>query len=134
MLHVIVGAAALFVFGAVWYTLLFGKLWAKLSEFSPESQARMKGMGMAKPMIMNFVLQLITAYVVYYLYPQIIALTFSSFLEKVVLIWFAFSFSVYANQAIWEGKQWKLVFLNTAYGLISVFIISLIVYYWPVII
>ncbi len=134
MLAILVGAIALFAFGALWFTVLFGRTWSKLMGFtsdkmSPEEQAKAKAMGMGKPLIMNFVTTLITASAVYYLFPQILAISLGEFIKVMLVIWLGFSFPIYANQAIWERKSWKLVWINSASGILSVLIISSIIYF-----
>lgn len=128
MLNIIVAGIALFIFGAIWYMPLFGKLWARLNGFNMEGDPSMKGM--AKPMVINFVVNLLFAYSAYYLFPQLLALNFSSFWFTMVVVWFGFSFPIYMNQYLWERKPFNLVLLNTAYGICSTTLLSLVVYYW----
>ncbi len=134
MLSILVGAVALFAFGALWFTVIFGKTWARLMGFTadkmtPEEQNKAKEMGMTKPLILNFITTIITASVVYYIFPQILTLSFSEFLKIMLIIWLGFGFPIYANAAIWERKSWKLVLINSASGIISVVIIASIIYY-----
>ncbi len=129
MVSILVGAVALFVFGALWYTVLFGKMWAGLMGFGGANMAgEEKGM-MAKSLVLNFLLQVITAWVVYFLFPQLLATSYSEFLKVLLVVWLGFSFPIYANQALWERKSWKLVVLNSANGILSVVIISAIIYF-----
>lgn len=129
MWSILVGAVVMFVFGAVWFTFLFGKMWAKLMDFNPAGDEKAKEMGMAGPMVLNFVTNLISASVVYYLFPQLLSLSFFDFLWGVLIVWFGFSFTIYANAAIWERKSWKLVMLNSAHGIISFGLLSSVIYY-----
>jgi hypothetical protein len=126
---ILVASVALFIFGALWYTVLFGKFWAKLMEFTPEQLAKGKEEGMAKPLIVNFLLNLLTACVIYYLYPQILAVSFSEFIKVILVIWLGFGFPVYVNQALWEKKSWKLVVLNSIHGIIYFTIAGSVIYY-----
>lgn len=130
MLNVLVGGVVLFVFGAIWYTALFGKIWAKLNGFGTGG-GDMSMKSMAKPMVLNFLTQVLMAYSVYKIAPQLLSLNFSDLWCYMLIIWLGFSFTIYANQAIWERKPWNLVWLNSAYGVIGVTIISAIAYYWP---
>lgn len=126
MLTILVGAVLAYIFGAVWYTFLFGKVWAKLNGFSTEGSMSMESM--VKPMILNFLLQAIMAGVVYYLFHQLLVLSFADFLKAMITVWFGFSFTIYANAALWERKSWSLVLLNTAYGILTTSLISYVVY------
>ncbi|HEY0220684.1 MAG TPA: DUF1761 domain-containing protein [Candidatus Paceibacterota bacterium] len=131
MINILVGAAALFVFGAIWFTFLFGKTWEKLSQFSPEVKEKMKERGMAMGLVGNFILNAITVCVVYTIFSEVLALSFSDFFKFLLTIWAGFSLPLYANEYFWGGKSWKLVLLNSAQGLGALLIVSLIVYYWP---
>ena len=123
---ILAGAVVAFVFGAVWYTFLFGKTWARLNGFSTEGE--MSKDSMLKPMVLNFLLQAIMAGAIYYLFYEIIALSYTDFLKAVVIVWFGFSFTIYANVALWERKPWALVFLNTAYGVLTTVLVSYTIY------
>lgn len=126
MLTILVASVVGFVFGTLWYTALFGKLWAKLNGFDTSGEMSMKSM--AVPMVQNFIMQVILVSSVYYLFPQVLVLTFMDFLKITLVVWFGFAFTVYANAAIWERKSWKLVLLNSAYGIIMTIIVSYVVY------
>lgn len=129
MSSILVGAVVLFIFGAVWFTALFGRTWAKLMGFNPEGDAKSKEMGMVKPMIANFLVNIIIASSIYYLFPRLLTYSFSDLLTVVLIVWLGFSFPIYANAAIWERKSWKLVVLNSVYGIISFSIITAVIYY-----
>ncbi len=129
MLSILIGAVAIFVFGAVWFTVLFGKKWAELMDFNPASAYKYKDMGMAKPLVANFLSNVVVASVVYYIFPQFLALTFLDFLKVMLVIWLGFSFPIYANGAIWERKSWMLVLINCAQGVISISIVSAVIYF-----
>jgi hypothetical protein len=129
MWSVLVGAIVLFAFGALWFTVLFGKMWAKLMGFSGDMNANGGMKSMTKPLIINFVLNLIVAWVVYYLFPQLLAVSYTEFLKVILIIWLGFSFPIYVNSALWEKKSWKLVLLNSANGIISAILVSAVVYF-----
>ena len=130
MLPIIVGAIAMFAFGAVWFTFLFGKTWARLMDFNPAGDAKAKEMGMVKPMIINFLLNVVAVSVVYYIFPQVMALSFGEFWKIIFVIWLGFSFTIYANSAVWERKSWMLVLINSVQSLLAFTIASAIVYFW----
>ncbi len=129
MLNVIIGSIALFVFGVVWFTALFGKVWAKLNGFDAGGDMSMASM--AKPMFLNFLMQVATSISVYYLFPQLLALSFMSYLVTMLVVWAGFGLPIYMNQYLWERKPFNLVLLNSAYGILSTTIISAVVFYWP---
>ena len=129
MLSILVTAVALFAFGALWYTVLFGKLWAKLMQFTPEQMAKSKEKGMTTPLVVNFLLNVVTASVVYYLFPQLLATSFYEFLCTVLIIAVGFTLPQYVNQALWEGKSWKLVLLNSVQAILYFVVASSVIYY-----
>ncbi len=60
---VLVAAIAQFVFGAIWYMPLFGKMWGKIhgfDAFSKESQDEMRK-GMAPLLLVQFIFTLVTS-------------------------------------------------------------------------
>ncbi len=134
MLSILVGAVVAFAFGALWFTVLFGRTWAKLMGFTAdkmtaEEQAEAKKMGMTVPLILNFITNVIFVSVVSYLFPQLLAISFYEFLKVLLIIWLGFSFPIYANSAIWERKSWKLVVINSAQGIIATILVSSVIYY-----
>lgn len=120
----------MFLFGALWYTFLFGKIWSELMGFTEEAMEKAKQGGMLGKMVIMFILNIISVSVIYYLLPQILALTFISFLLTTIIILFGFSFPVYMGAYLWEGKSWKLVCFNTVYGVLSFSIASAVIYFW----
>ncbi len=129
MWSIIVGSIVMFIFGAIWFTFLFGKVWARLMGFNPDGDAEAKEMGMVKPLIMNFLCNVIVASVVYYIFPELLFVSFGEFLKIILVIWLGFSFPIYANAAIWERKSWKLVLINSVHGIISLTLLSAVIYF-----
>ena len=128
MLTILVGAVALFAFGALWFTVLFGKTWARLMNFTPEQNASMEK-SMKKPLLVNFFLNVLIAVVVFYFFRFMDPVSFGEFIRVVLIVWLGFSFPIYANQALWEAKSWNLVLLNSAQGIISFIIVASVVYF-----
>lgn len=127
MLSIFLGALAIFIFGAVWFTLIFGRTWAKLMGFNPEGDEISRKTGMVKPLIMNFLANILIVYSVNYLSPLPESLL--NFFQILLVVWLGFSFPIFANAAIWERKTWKLVLINSAQSLIALLIAATIVYY-----
>ncbi|HEX3095759.1 MAG TPA: DUF1761 domain-containing protein [Patescibacteria group bacterium] len=62
---VLVAAVAQFIFGAIWYMPIFGKMWGKIHGFdkvSPEEQKKMQ-QGMAPYLVAQFVFTVVTTVV-----------------------------------------------------------------------
>lgn len=128
MLTIIVSAVAMFVFGAFWFTVLFGREWAKLMDFNPASEEKYKQLGMAKPLIANFLSNVLVVWVLYCMVDQMLVYSYAGLLRVLFIVWLGFSFPIYANAAIWERKTWKLVAINSAQSLISLVIVSYIIF------
>ena len=130
ILPILVAAIALFVFGSLWYTVIFGKMWSNLMNFTPEAMEKAKAGGMAGKMVTMFVLNLLTVVSISYLAPQLLALSFEEFFLSIFIIWLGFSFPLLMGGYLWEGKSWKLVLLNAVYGILSLKLVSAIIYFW----
>ncbi|KND49843.1 MAG: hypothetical protein AB198_00345 [Parcubacteria bacterium C7867-003] len=128
MLTIFLSALAIFVFGAFWFTVLFGKEWARLMDFNPAGDELARQNGMTKSLIMNFLSNVIIAGVFYYMIPNIQVDSYMELLRILFIVWLGFSFPIFANAAIWERKSWKLVLINSVQSLISLAIVSAIVY------
>jgi hypothetical protein len=128
ILTILISAVAIFVFGAFWFTVLFGKEWSRLMDFNPASDEKAKQLGMAKPLFANFLSNVLIATVFYYMVDQMLVFSYAGLLRVVFVVWLGFSFPIFANAAIWERKSWKLVAINSAQSLISLAIVSGIIY------
>jgi hypothetical protein len=118
---IIVGAIVMFVIGAVWFTVLFGKIWSRLMNRTPEQMAKQKADGMGGKMVVMFILNLISASVLHYLLPITMALSIGEFLTIMVIIWLGFTLPSLANTYLWEGKSTKFVLINAG-GSLAAFI------------
>ena len=121
MLAILLGAVAMFAVGAVWFTVLFGKTWSRLMNFTPEQNQKAMEGGMASKMVVMFVLNLISASVLRYLAPQLLALSYTEFLMPVFVIWLGFTLPSLINTYLWEGKSMQLVLINAG-GSLAAFI------------
>ena len=128
MLSILVTATVLFIFGALWYTVMFGRMWARLMEFTPEQMAKGKEKGMTKPLIINFLLNVVTASVLYYVFPLLIALSLAEFIKIVLIVCVGFTLPQYVNQTLWESKSWKLIVLNSVHAVLYFGIGATVVY------
>ena len=128
--HIVVSAIALFAFGALWYTVIFGRTWSKLMGRTPEQMEKAMAGGMAGKMVIMFVLNLLTVVSVTYIAPQLLSFSFKEFFLSIFIIWLGFSFPLLMGVYLWEGKSWKLVLMNAVYGILSLKLVSAIIYFW----
>ncbi len=132
-MSILIGAIAIFIFGFLWYGPLFGKQWMKMMKFTHDDIEKGKQMGfsgMLKPMVINLVFNLVTAWAVTYLIPQLGPTTFGEFFHSMFIIWAGFIIPPHLTTYLWEKKPLNLLFFNLTYSLISLLILSAIIYHW----
>ncbi len=115
--------------GALWYSPIFGKQWMKLIGFNKETIEATKKRGMILSYSLGFVGQLVTAYAL----ALLIAFSFqyfSGFSYGVILwVWFGIVLPIQMGGVLWEGKSWKLFMLNSAYSLVQLLAMGLVLSY-----
>lgn len=132
-LAVILAAVANMAVGMIWYGPLFGRQWMTLMSLTPESMKEMKNkMTPAKAIAGGLVTAFIMAYVLAHdafvwgaffgeaVNPAVFAL------QLAFWIWLGYVATVQVGAVLWEGKPWKLFFLNAAYSLVSLMAMALI--------
>lgn len=112
-LAVIVTAIGSFVIGFLWYGPLFGKIWVKLMHFSGEQMEEAKKQGMAKPLTLSMLSNLITAFVFFTLGESLGIAGFGGAFILALGIWIAFCVPIYLYDVLWEGKSWNLFWLGS---------------------
>lgn len=62
---ILIATIAQFIFGAIWYTPIFGKLWGKIHEFDKVPADKQKEMmkNMWKPLLVQLIVTFITSFV-----------------------------------------------------------------------
>lgn len=121
--------------GSLWYGPLFGKPWMKMMGIQkPEKlDSKMKQM-MMKNYSLTFIAALVTAYTLAH------ALTFGNAylnmsgigagLQCAFWYWLGFVVPVALGGALWDGKPWKLFFINAGYWLVSLGLMATIITLW----
>ena len=129
-LAVVLGAVGAVVLGMLWYGPLFGKPWMRMMGLTKESMQSMK----MKPMtamslmalaslVMAYVLSHITTFAMNYLGTSGV----SAGLSSGFWTWLGFIVPVTLGVVLWEGKPWKLFFLNAGYYLVSLLLMGAII-------
>ena len=129
VVSILVAAVVMFAVGAVWFTVLFGKTWSRLMNFTPEAMAKAKEAGMTSKMVMMFVLNVVSSSVLYYLMPGLLAESVGLFVCTVLIVWLGFTLPSVVNTYLWEGKSLKLVAINAG-GSLAAFLAGSVVLYW----
>lgn len=129
-----VAVVAHFIFGFVWYTPLFGKIWAKEMGFSTDMKVS-TGL-LVKNMVINLIGNFLMAWVLAHniaawnpktwgvdaeFVPPAMSATMSA-----LFTWLGFFVPQDLSTVTWGMKSWKLFFINTGYHLISLLITAFI--------
>jgi len=135
---IIIAVVANFIFGFIWYTPLFGKVWAKENGFNmdqkPPTSALVKGMVIM--IIGNF----LTAWVLSHNMAAwgIVAAggnmqmtPMAQATSAAMFTWIGFFLPIDLNTVAWEMKSWKLFFINTSYHLLALLLVAFILAYMP---
>lgn len=140
MLAIGIAVIAHFILGFLWYTPIFGKIWAKEMGFNVEnlSEAEKKAMmsGMTKGMITMLIGNFLFAYV---LSHNIAAWDFvpgmelmgktENALTAAVFTWLGFFLPTDAGTMFWEKRSFKLFAINTGYHLAALILVAMIIIY-----
>ena len=133
-LAVLVAVVANFFVGFLWYGPLFGKIWAKEIgyDMSVKPPKSVMVRGMVFSLIGSFFLAFVFAHNIaaWSFVPETKSMsTAESLMSAVVFTWLGFFLPVDLNTVAWEGKSWKLFFINTAYHFTTLLVAGLIIFY-----
>lgn len=126
---VVVSAVASIALGMAWYGPWFGKKWMHLLGLSKE---KMKEMSM-KPqtaMALGLLVALITSYVFALVLKAFMAYTLMEGWTAAIWVWLGFSGAVSVAPVLWEGKPWKLFFIQGGYYLVALLVSATILILW----
>ena len=122
MMAVLVAVVANFFLGFIWYTPLFGKVWAKENGFDMNRKAT--GGEMAKGMTFMVIGNFFMAYVfahnmaAWSYVPGASEMSAASnIMSSAIFTWLGFYLPIDLGTVAWERKSWKLFGINTGYHL-----------------
>ena len=128
---VLVAAVAAFAIGMTWYSpSVFGKKWMGYLGFTEESLKENMQTGMGMTMVLGFVSNLVMALVLSNLAVHLGKEVFADALGLGFWMWLGFVATVSMGSVLWEKKPWGLWFLNNAYSLLMMLVMSAIVVLW----
>ncbi len=130
LLPLLVAAVAAFAIGFLWHGPLFGKLWMQLSGITPAQMEAAKQKNMAVPMIVAFIQQLVSAYVISYLASLLGVLDVMTSVIFTFWVWLGFVAMPNLNGVLWENRSVKLYAFNVIYYFVSILAMTLIVALW----
>lgn len=130
-LGISIATLAYFFFGFLWYSPLFGKVWA--AEMGMDSTQPPKSGEMVKGMIINLIGCFLTAYVLTHnqqAWTFVPGMGEMSLNQQAIMgaffTWLGFYLPTDLNSIAWERKSAKFFLINTSYHLIGLLIIALI--------
>ncbi len=120
--------------GAMWYGPVFGKAWRKEMGFSTGDMKSMPLTAM-QAMAIGFVVALISAYVL----AVTLGISRTAFggldlamaLQGGFWLWLGFIATTQLGVVLWEGRSWKLFFLNASQTFVTMLAMSAIIALWP---
>ena len=127
---VLVSAAAGFVIGMLWYSVLFGKAWMKLSGMDKKTIEKEKKKGMAKSFIGGFAALLVMAFVLAHFVDMAEATSVLDGAQAGFWAWLGFVATIMLNKVLWEGKPFKLYLLDAAHYLVVLLTMGSILAVW----
>jgi hypothetical protein len=115
------------VIGSLWYGPLFGKQWMTLAGLSKEKMEAEKS-NMGKLYATQGVASLVMAYVLFHFTAP--AENLSMALEWTGWIWLGFVATVTLGNVLWHGRPKTLWALENAYSLVTLLVMTAIMYSW----
>ena len=123
---VLVAAVASFIVGFVWYhPKVFGAMWMKLVNVTPDMTERAKK-NMLQSMTIAALSAIVTAYVLAHFVAAWGAANIMDAVQLGFWAWFGFQTPIILGRVLWEMKSWNLFFLNGAYWLVSSIVIAVV--------
>ena len=120
-----------FIFGWLWYTVLFGKIWSKEMGYGGKEMKKDKEKGMAKSMILNFIGTFVMVYVIAMFVGLLSVNNFGDAAMLGFWIWLGFfAATTLLGDVLWEMRSWKLFFINGVYWLVNLIISAGILSVW----
>lgn len=129
-LAILIAAIAGTVIGALWYGPVFGKLWIRLSGFTKKDMEKAKKQGMGKSYTLAFLGTLIMAGVLECLLAEVGATTPLRGATWGFYAWLGFIVTTLLNSVLWEGRPWKIYWLNIGHYLVVLLAMGLILGAW----
>lgn len=118
------------ILGFLWYGPLFGKTWMALVGMTPEAVAKSKKKGMTASYLMMFIGALITASVFAWILESIAQVSIEAGMIGGFWLWLGFIAPVMLGKVLWEGKSWKLYFIDVSYYLVLLMVFGAILGGW----
>jgi Protein of unknown function (DUF1761) len=135
---VLASGVAAMVIGFLWYGPLFGKVWAVEMGWGNKTKEEMDAMkkSAGKKYPQQFIGAMLMAYVFAYMMFYLYYCHFSQTptvalgLQGVFWVWLGFIVPVKYGGVLWEGKSFKLFFIDAVYYLVQLAVMATILVAW----
>ena len=139
VLAVLACAIAAMILGFLWYGPLFGKTWAQLMGWGSMTAEMLKEKqkGATPGYIASFVGALVMAYILSHSiafaasYPALASYSHLQVgLTTGFFMWLGFVAPVTVGTVFWDGRPWRLWFINAGYYLVQLLVMGTILALW----
>src|SRR2546429_8655500 len=128
---VLVSAIVSMLIGAFWYSPAgFGKAWMQLMGIGKKDMDKATGKGMGSRYFMMFVGTLVMVYVLAYFVNYAGASDIMAGLQAGFWAWLGFIAPIMLSSVLWEGKPWKLYWINVTHYLVVLLVSGAILAAW----
>ncbi len=131
---VVVAAVAAFVLGFLFHGPVSGKLWMKLANIHPAGNEKMSDM--YPKMFWNFVVNLVTAFVMAMIFSLVFTSTLmgpATWFRGAIMggwLWLGFLVTSSSIEVIWMGRSWKLWLFEAGCSLVTMAVMGAIIATW----
>lgn len=124
---VLVAAVVYFVIGGLWFSVLFGKQWMKLSGITMEEAGKNSNAGLYGS---TFLLQLFLTYVLAHVVAHVGAVTVVDGLITGLWLGLGFVATTMLVDSLYAGRPRKLTAINAGYHLVGIMVAAAILSVW----
>lgn len=127
---VVVAAIVYWIIGMLWFSLIFGKTWAKLiQKHGIKIKAPTKKQMVAK-CIYTFLLNFVISFGVAVFVNSLGITTLPSAITLGLVLSICFALATLVIGYVWESRPWALALIDLAYPLIGIIVSSIIITLW----
>jgi hypothetical protein len=129
-LAILCAGAAYWVLGYVWYTLLFGKMWAAEQIRHRGDRQAPAGREMGAKLVGTFVSNLLAAAAMAYLIKRTAISDLSHALRLAAAAGIGFAGTALTMASIWESKPTRMWMIDVGYNFVGAVVLALILVSW----
>lgn len=127
---VIASGAAYWIFGALWFSVLFGNIWGSELEKHGVKIQKPTTQAMIKKLVLTFIFNLVVAFGVSFIVFATNSTTLLSAVKYGIFTGVCFSATTLGNAYTWEGKSLKLLLIDASYAVVGTTICAIILSLW----